>query len=85
MQSSDKYSKTVAYLLDGVAIVDSIRTALQLRPRYEGWTFVTLDGDTLTAEGVLTRGSSEGADSGVLKRRREMKDCSRRKMNSLAN
>lgn len=79
VQASDKYSKTVAYLLDGVAIVDSIRTALQLRPRYEGWTFVTLDGDTLTAEGVLTGGSSEGADSGVLKRRREIKELSQQK------
>lgn len=79
VQSSDKYSKTVSYLLDGVAIVDSIRTALQLRPRYEGWTFVTLDGDTLTAEGVLTGGSSEGADSGVLKRRREIKELSQQK------
>lgn len=79
VKSADKFQNTVAYLLDGVAIVDSIRTALALRPRYEGWTFVTVDGDTLTADGVLTGGSSESADSGVLKRRREIKELSEKK------
>lgn len=79
VQSADKFKNTVAYLLDGVAIVDSIRTALSLRPKYEGWTFVTLDGDTLTADGVLTGGSSESADSGMLKRRREIKELSEKK------
>ncbi len=79
VQAADKFKSTVAYMLDGVAIVDSIRTALALRPRYEGWTFVTQDGDTLTADGVLTGGSSESADSGVLKRRREIKELSDKK------
>lgn len=79
VQAADKFKGTVAYMLDGVAIVDSIRTALALRPKYEGWTFVTLDGDTLTADGVLTGGSSESADSGVLKRRREIKELSDKK------
>jgi chromosome segregation protein len=50
-----------------------------LRPLYDGWTFVTVDGDTLTADGVLTGGSSEGAESGVLKRRREIKELSAQK------
>ncbi|MEN0058809.1 MAG: chromosome segregation protein SMC, partial [Bdellovibrio sp.] len=79
VQAADKFKNTVSYLLDGVAIVDSIRTALALRPRYEGWTFVTVDGDTLTADGVLTGGSSESADSGMLKRRREIKELSDKK------
>ncbi len=76
IRSDDKFKNSVSYLLDGVAVVDSIRTALSLRPSYEGWTFVTADGDTLTADGVLTGGSTEGADSGVLKRRREIKELS---------
>jgi chromosome segregation protein len=77
--SNEKYQTSVSYLLNGVAIVDSIRTALALRPRFEGWTFVTNDGDTLTADGVLTGGAVESADSGVLKRRREIKELSERK------
>ncbi len=79
VHSHEKFTNSVSYLLDGVVIVDSIRTALNLRPLYEGWTFVTVDGDTLTAEGVLTGGSSEGAESGVLKRRREIKELSAQK------
>lgn len=77
--SSDKYSSKVNEILDGVVVVDSIRTALKLRPNYRGWTFVTQDGDTLSADGVLTGGSKDSAESGVLKRRREIKELSDRK------
>jgi chromosome segregation protein len=77
--SEAKFSESVQHILSGVAIVDSIRTALELRPNYAGWTFVTPDGDTLTADGVLTGGSKESAESGVLKRRREIKELSAKK------
>lgn len=79
VKGSEKYQAFVENLLDGVAVVDSVRTALRLRAEYPGWTFVTPDGDTLTADGVLTGGASEGADSGVLKRRREIKELSQQK------
>ncbi|MFN7729827.1 MAG: chromosome segregation protein SMC [Bdellovibrio sp.] len=79
VRSSEKYQSAVETFLDGVAVVDSVRTALRLRPEYPGWTFVTPDGDTLTADGILTGGASEGADSGVLKRRREIKELSQQK------
>jgi chromosome segregation protein len=77
--SNEKYSTKVSEILDGVAVVDSIRTALKLRPEYKGWTFVTQDGDTLSADGVLTGGSKDSAESGVLKRRREIKELSDKK------
>ncbi|MEQ1722756.1 MAG: chromosome segregation protein SMC [Pseudobdellovibrio sp.] len=79
VQSNDKYTSKVSEILDGVAVVDSIRTALKLRPDFKGWTFVTQDGDTLSADGVLTGGSKDSAESGVLKRRREIKELSDRK------
>lgn len=79
VKSSDVYTSKVSEILDGVAIVDSIRTALNLRPQYAGWTFVTTDGDTLSADGVLTGGSKDSAESGVLKRRREIKELSDKK------
>ena len=80
VKSSEQYSGKVAEILDGVAVVDSIRTALKLRPEYQGWTFVTTDGDTLAADGVLTGGSKDSAESGVLKRRREIKELTNKKM-----
>lgn len=79
VRTNEKYQNSVSYLLDGVAVVDSIRTALNLRAEHPGWTFVTTDGDTLSAEGILTGGASEGAETGVLKRRREIKELSERK------
>jgi len=79
VKSSDEYTSKVSEILDGVAIVDGIRTALKLRPQYAGWTFVTTDGDTLSSEGVLTGGSKDSAESGVLKRRREIKELSDKK------
>ncbi|MGE3386796.1 MAG: chromosome segregation protein SMC, partial [Bdellovibrionales bacterium] len=77
-QIPENFAAQVKPFLSGVAIVDSIRTALRLRGSgYEGFTYVTKDGDTLTHEGVLTGGDAGQAESGVLKRRREIKELSR--------
>jgi len=79
VRSDAQFSDSVENILSGVAIVDSIRTALALRPNYSGWTFVTPDGDTLSADGVMTGGSKDSAESGVLKRRREIKELTDKK------
>ena len=79
VQVEESFKDSVQNILGGVAIVDSIRTALTLRPNYSGWTFVTEDGDTLSADGILTGGAKESAESGVLKRRREIKELSNKK------
>ncbi|MCB0390412.1 MAG: chromosome segregation protein SMC, partial [Bdellovibrionales bacterium] len=75
----EKFKNQIKQILGSVVIVDSIRTALRLRPNYEGMTFVTMDGDTLSPDGVLTGGASESAESGVLKRRREIKELSQKR------
>jgi len=69
----------VAPFFDSVVVVDSIRTALSLRPDYPERTFVTLDGDCLSADGVLTGGTAGSGDSGLLKRRREIKELSQQR------
>ena len=40
---------------------------------------MTLDGDCLSADGVLTGGATDSADSGLLKRRREIKELSQQR------
>lgn len=75
----EKYQGQVSFLLDDVVVVDSISTALRLRPECPGWTFVSREGDVLSRSGVLTGGAEESADSGVLKRKREIKELSARK------
>ena len=73
------FKSSVELILGQVVIVDSISTALQLRPKYADFTFVTREGDSLTPEGVLTGGTAENAESGVLKRRREIKELSQKR------
>ncbi len=75
----EKYQKSVEKLLGRVVVVDSLKRALSLRPLYPNWNFVTKEGDLLSADGVLTGGSEESADSGILKRSREIKELSQRK------
>lgn len=75
----EKYHQQVSFFLKDVVVVNSINTALRLRTQYPEKTFVTLDGDTLTAEGILTGGAAESAESGVLKRRREIKELSQKR------
>lgn len=75
----EKFKAQVSPLLDSVVVVESIRAALKLRPQFPTHTFVTQEGDTLTSDGVLTGGTSESAQSGVLKRRREIKDLSQKR------
>ncbi len=79
VQSPEAVRSQVSYFLKDIVIVDSIRTALRLRAAYPAMTFVTMDGDTLSADGVLTGGASESAESGVLKRRREIKELSQKR------
>ncbi len=79
VRAPEKYKPVVARLLDGVAVVDSLTTAIELKPRFPQWAFVTTEGDLVSNEGVITGGTAESADSGMLKRRREMKELSERK------
>lgn len=75
----ESQQKMVAQFFKDVVVVDSIRNALSLRSEYPGKTFVTMDGDCLSADGVLTGGSSEAAESGLLKRKREIKELSQKR------
>jgi chromosome segregation protein len=76
IRAPERFRPTVLRLLDRVAVVDSLNEALTLRNEHPEWSFVTVDGDMVTAEGVISGGTAESADSGVLKRRREIKELS---------
>jgi chromosome segregation protein len=76
VSSPENIKEQVKKLFNRVVVVDGIQTALNLRARYSGFQFVTMDGDLLTADGILTGGAGESADSGVLRRKREIKELS---------
>lgn len=75
----DDFVRPMAHILDGVIVVDSLRTALGLRSRYSGYSFVTSEGDVLTHDGTITGGSGQSADSGLLRQKREIKELALRK------
>lgn len=79
----ERFRPEIGRLLENVAIVDNLQSAFDLRTSVSGesnpWTFVTVDGDLLSSDGVITGGTAESADSGMLKRRREIKELSLQK------
>ena len=76
VKAEGEHSGAARNLLSSVAVVDSLKTGLALRPQHTDWTFVTKDGDVLSSDGMITGGGKEDAGSGVLQRRREIKELS---------
>ena len=79
VRTPERFEPIVGRLLENVAVVDDLGQALKLRQNFPQWTFVTPEGDLLSNEGVITGGTVESADSGMLKRRREIKELSLQK------
>ncbi|MBX9768815.1 MAG: chromosome segregation protein SMC [Bdellovibrionales bacterium] len=79
VKAPEAHRATVDRLLGKTAVVDGLRRALALRAEHPDWTFVTEDGDVLNRDGVLTGGSADAADSGLLRRGREIKELSAQK------
>jgi chromosome segregation protein len=71
---SEQYAPVVDQLLSQIAVVDSLQSGLRLREEFPDWSFVTLDGDSISKEGVLTGGNAEGVENALLKRQREIKE-----------
>lgn len=79
VKAPERFQPVVSRLLGNVAVVESLQQAFELRRSFPQWTFVTTEGDQITADGVITGGTAESADSGMLKRRREIKELSLQK------
>lgn len=75
----EKHKALVESILDRVAIVDSLTSAMELKKTHADWTFVTVDGDLIAESGIISGGSTEDASSGVLKRQREIKELKQSK------
>lgn len=79
VKTPERFQPIVSRLLENVAVVENLQEAFQLRLQNPHWTFVTVEGDLLSSDGVITGGTVESADSGMLKRRREIKELSLQK------
>ena len=61
-------------LLGSVVVVKDLEVALSLRGSLKQQTFVTLDGDVVSSDGFVTAGSEVSAQSGIIQRKREIKE-----------
>ncbi|MBN2493922.1 MAG: chromosome segregation protein SMC [Deltaproteobacteria bacterium] len=74
-----EYDRVVDYLLGDVVLVEDLSTALQVwSANGHRATLVTLDGEILEPQGVLTGGSLEGAGTHLLESKREIRELTDR-------
>ncbi len=73
LQLAGKYSARIARMLANVYLVEDLESALALARSYPEKTFVTRGGELLSSDGTLTGGSSEGANEGIMHRKREIR------------
>ena len=71
-----EFQPLVEPLLAGVYLADDLEAALERGARYPGCTFVTPQGDLVTAGGIVTGGSAESAGPGIISKKREIRELS---------
>jgi chromosome segregation protein len=70
-----QYDRIAAYLLGDVVVVENLKRALELwRETRTTKTIVTLDGEVIDPQGVVTGGARESAVAGVLEQKREIRE-----------
>jgi chromosome segregation protein len=73
---SVEYRGLAETLLDRTFLVDTLDSALDLGGRFPHLTFVSRDGDMVSAGGVLHGGSMEAAQQGLIHKKRRIKELS---------
>ncbi|MDH4226652.1 MAG: chromosome segregation protein SMC [Deltaproteobacteria bacterium] len=71
------YSKIINYLFSNVVVVNTLDRAVDIwRQNGVARTLVTPDGELIDPQGIITGGSTNGSDGGLLYKRREAKELS---------
>ncbi|UFS68760.1 chromosome segregation protein SMC [Geomonas sp. RF6] len=71
---ADHHAPFIEPLLEGAYLASDLPAALALAGEFPRLTFVTLDGDTVHAGGIVNGGSQEPAQQGIIHKKREIKD-----------
>ncbi|MFZ3073297.1 MAG: chromosome segregation protein SMC [Thermodesulfobacteriota bacterium] len=73
----DDYKGLIACLIGDALVVDNLAAALDMwRSNGARKTIVTMDGETIDPQGVITGGALNGSEANILLKRREIKDLS---------
>ncbi|PIU01106.1 MAG: chromosome segregation protein SMC [Bdellovibrionales bacterium CG10_big_fil_rev_8_21_14_0_10_45_34] len=79
VKANQEYAPLIKSWLGRVVVVDTLEEALEGSKKHAEFTYVTFDGDVVEASGVVIGGAKEAADSGALKRKREVRELSLKK------
>ncbi|MBI1912677.1 MAG: chromosome segregation protein SMC [Deltaproteobacteria bacterium] len=73
LKIKDGYREIVNFLLGDVLIVENLAFAVEAWKQNSFKTIVTLDGEVIDAQGIITGGTVKGSDAGILQKRGEIK------------
>ncbi len=74
LQVATGYQELVGVLLADTFLVDDLAAALSLARQFPALTFVTMGGELVAPGGIVSGGSMEGADQGLVHKKREIKE-----------
>ncbi len=74
VNAHSEYAEVISGLLSNIVVVDTLDSAVACFEANNNFSYVSLEGDVVSKEGVVTGGAKRSADSGLLKRRREIKE-----------
>lgn len=74
IKADENYRPAINYLFANSVLVENMSLAWRLIKDYPQCSFVTLEGDALSAEGILSGGSGQEEESNLLSRNREIKE-----------
>jgi chromosome segregation protein len=78
VQASGPCHALIQRLLSNVMLVDSIQLAIELASLHPAQSFVTRDGDMVSQGGIVTGGSADQVQKGIIHKKRELKDLEER-------
>lgn len=74
IESEDKWYPYFKKNLENIAIVKTIESAIELKDKYNEFSFVTMEGDLVSGSGVIEAGSAEKLEDTLFGRRKLLDD-----------
>jgi len=76
VKPEEQVANLVQELLRNTYLVQDLRVAMRLHEEHSNLNFVTLDGETLSAEGIIRGGSKKALEAGIFAKKREIEEAS---------
>jgi chromosome segregation protein len=74
VQITGLHGELIGHILNGIMLVESLTAAIALARQHPDLSFVTRDGDMVSLGGVVTGGSPEQVQQGIIHKKREIRE-----------